>query len=242
MLVRTITLIPLLIFVLGCSKNLEEATIQVTIAPTSPAVAALSQQVIDYQYKTDFFENNVLRSRSNSESTAVSEEANQLLNLYTRQEEKFASNYQAVKQILLKVRKLDDPRNDVYAQKVTQTYLRHYFLNLDTEESKREVAFLITSYLYTEPVDLDVLTDALVFARAYISDSDQAQILDHIREVYSDNMKRILSEFEEQRDAYENASDEYNQRFALLSGIHLQRIYESTLYAEQKLALAVDNR
>lgn len=126
---------------------------------------------------------------------------------------------------------------DGLIQIIALPYMRNLLLAQNTEESKQELAELLTLLMPTNPIDLDVLVDAYVASKNYLTQDQQTDYLRYFSALYSAQTEEIKSGFPEAKERFENAQTNDEKYGAIISGKRLERMSKSLAYSNKKLNL-----
>ena len=127
-------------------------------------------------------------------------------------------------------------KNDLI-QIIALPYMRNLFLSADIESNNRELAELLTIVMPTNPIDLDVLVDAFIASRDYLTVDQQAEYNSYFSTTYYRQNEEVKAAFPVAKERFENASTNDEKYSAIIVGKKIERISKSLAYSKEKLGI-----
>lgn len=114
-------------------------------------------------------------------------------------------------------------------------YLRNLHLPSTNEENLAETLFLFRAIMKTNPIDLDVLTDAYIKIEHLLEREEKETYFSQLQLIYNKHQKTINNEFHITKENYLNAESERKKKAFLIKGKYLERLSLSCNYSNKKL-------
>jgi|GEM_PF-5883682 hypothetical protein len=150
--------------------------------------------------------------------------------------EALKKTYPQAKEALIELIREEKEENNILIQHIGLRYLRNlYLLKRNTPSHKSEIVFLLTEIMKTNPVDLDVIVDAMLRVEELLTEEQQKS---YRRYVFDNiNAREAASEagLIETKQSFENATNDSQRLLAIIAGHHHKRAIQTFAYARGEM-------
>ena len=130
----------------------------------------------------------------------------------------------------------DPSKNNIF-QRLILPSLRHVWLTESPSEAvTEEIVYLLSTVMKSNPIDVDVLADALAVSQHKLSKETVEEYVTYIEGAIEELRTTMLNLVPTAKEKYETAATNQEKLGAIIFGKRIERYLKSCQYAEEKLA------
>lgn len=201
--------------------------------------APLLDVTLKMTFKEDFVSYNTIRKRLKPSNYPLLFKHKK--SIYLKDQVAFLDAYVSIKSDMIYYRDLDVNyyANDI--QYLALRMLRFQFLPDNSANTLAETQFLLDILIESGAVDLDVLADAYAKVQHLLTPQQRIDYTAYLKQLYLTGKKFIADNFERLKKGYETSTGEERKSY-LYAGKHLERTAQAMRYANDLLALDVEQK